>query len=159
MSDSSVPITTWGPAVWSSMHALSFTYPHACEMQCEKRKNMFEFLKSLTSLVPCETCRQHYLEWWEANASSETSSMFNSREALSRALVGLHNEVNARIGKPFVSFKSVRDRFMTSSKTCPLMKRREILWVVLLGVVVVSLILLVILVRRVPPKQKKDNPK
>ena len=152
-----VPITTWGPAVWDAMHALSFTYPLSCENQCEKRSGMYDFLKSLTKLIPCETCRDHYVDWWERNASSETFPIFQSRDALSTALIELHNDVNERTGKTAVTYKSVSDRYATSRKTCPLLQRGSTLWVLLLGIVVLSIILLVAISRRGSSEAEKKG--
>lgn len=159
MSESAVPITTWGPAVWDAMHALSFTYPLSCENQCEKRSGMYEFLKSLTKLIPCETCRDHYMDWWAKNASSDSSPIFQSRSALSRGLIDLHNDVNERTGKAAVTYKSVSDRYATSRKTCPLLQRGSTFWVLLLGMVVLSIILLVVISRRAPPEPEKKGKK
>ena len=71
---------TWGPALWSAMHSLAFAYPVASEVDCEKRDGMYMFLTSLTKIIPCKECRDHYNEWYTTHVDKgKNSEIFSSR--------------------------------------------------------------------------------
>tara|TARA_B100000767_G_C19769749_1_gene539332 strand:+ start:3393 stop:3905 length:513 start_codon:yes stop_codon:yes gene_type:complete len=117
---SSVPITLWGPKLWEAIHVLAFSHPVACQSDCDKKKGMYDFLKSLTKVIPCEECRGHYTSWFNKNMTNgENSDILTSRDKLTAALVDLHNEVNVRTNKPQVSIDTVRAKYITSSTKCP----------------------------------------
>lgn len=113
------PDHVWGPAVWSSLHALSFSYPVACDANCEHRKAFFELLRSLETLLPCAKCRSHYSEWRAMVCHHESSPIFDSRLALSEALVALHNDVRRQQHKTVRSYDEVKERYAGSKSSCP----------------------------------------
>lgn len=87
----------WGPAAWKFLHTITFSYPENPTLQ-DQRDAEALFL-SLTSLLPCNACRDHY--------KSEVLSRppdTRSRATLSAWLVDLHNRVNLRLSKPTVSY-------------------------------------------------------
>lgn len=117
---SQVSINTWGPMLWQAIHALSYSHPVACEDTCDKKQGMHDFLKSLKQVIPCAECRGHYSAWFDENVKEgKNSAIFKSRDALTTALVDLHNEVNVRTNKPQVSIDTVRAKYITSSTKCP----------------------------------------
>jgi len=138
-----VSINKWGPSVWSSMHSLSFSYPIACEAQCNHRMAMFDFLSSLKTLIPCEECRSHYSEWFDSNITLQSPAL-DSRENLAKSLHELHNDVNRRTGKPEQDFQSTKNLYLTSSKSCPALPNAPnataILLVASLALVVAALV-------------------
>ena len=100
---SQVSIDVWGAALWNAIHALSYSHPVACEDACDKKQGMHDFLKSLKLVIPCEECRGHYSAWFDEHVKEgKNSTIFKSRDSLTKALVDLHNEVNTRTNKPQV---------------------------------------------------------
>ena len=117
--EGSVAKDVWGPSLWSAMHSLSFSYPAACEAACPERAAMFDFLKALKVLIPCEECKAHYSEWFNDKVGSKASRVLAGRDDLSRSLVSLHNEVNARENKASVAYDDVKRRYLTGKqKSC-----------------------------------------
>ena len=109
----------WGPSLWSAMHSLAFTYPVACENDCDKRDGMYMFLTSLTKVIPCKECRDHYIDWYNIHVNNgKNSEIFNSRDKLSKEIFNLHNEVDIRTGKQTLTFEEVRSRYVTSQSKC-----------------------------------------
>ena len=121
MTDSgggSVAKDVWGPSLWSAMHSLSFTFPAACDTNCGERAAMFEFLKSLKTLIPCQECRGHYSKWFDEKVGTKASTVLSGRDALSKSLVDLHNEVNKREEKKAIDYDAVVKKYVTSQKSC-----------------------------------------
>ncbi len=117
--EGSVAKDVWGPSLWSAMHSLSFSYPAACEATCHERAAMFDFLKALKTLIPCEECKAHYSVWFDDHIGSKASRVLAGRDDLSRSLVSLHNEVNAREKKATVAYDDVKRRYLTGTqKSC-----------------------------------------
>ena len=48
----------WGPPAWEFLYCVAFSYPH--KPSKEEKKNMYKFLKSLSNILPCQTCRENY---------------------------------------------------------------------------------------------------
>jgi hypothetical protein len=49
----------WGRPIWETMEMILITYPEKDPPQ-EKRDAVYQFLESLSILLPCESCRDHY---------------------------------------------------------------------------------------------------
>lgn len=79
----------WGPPLWTFMHTLSFNY----EKNPTKvdKQNMFNFFDSLRHVIPCETCRNHYDEFFKKN---NIQKALNSRDELIDWVLACHNNVN-----------------------------------------------------------------
>ena len=117
---SAVPISIWGSKLWEAMHSLAFSHPAACQSDCDKKKGMHDFLKSLTKVIPCEECRVHYTTWFNENVpNGENSDILTSRDKLTKALHDFHNEVNRRTNKPEVDMETVRAKYQVGSTKCP----------------------------------------
>jgi len=80
--------------MWFSMHRVSLTYPR--EQPTDKdRTAARQFFESVGSLLPCPSCRVHYMKHFVATFTDETTA---NREALSRWVYDLHEAVNKRLG-------------------------------------------------------------
>lgn len=99
-------LNQWGAAGWRFLHSVSFSYP--AKPSFEERRHMFTFLRSVGHVLPCKRCRAHYNAYVEARLIVPSSAPLASREALSRFLVDLHNDVNARLQRPSVHYDTVR---------------------------------------------------
>ena len=88
----------WGPGAWLFLHSVTFAYP-TNPSDVDKRE-MTRFFSSVGRWLPCAKCRNHF-----QNALKTSPPNVDSRESLSRWLCDVHNEVNARLGKPTLSYE------------------------------------------------------
>ena len=89
----------WGPNAWNFMLSIAITYP---DNPTEDDANAYKkFFMSLVNVLPCITCREHYLQ--NINTLSIDNSLGNSR-SLSKWVVNLHNMVNRQTGKRIIAY-------------------------------------------------------
>ena len=93
----------WGPAGWQFMHAITFGYPE--RPTTADKNHATQFFKSVGYVLPCNKCRAHYNEEVKRNPPK-----VDSRDALSRWLVEVHNKVNRENGKREWSHDEVRKK-------------------------------------------------
>jgi hypothetical protein len=91
----------WGPILWNTMHIVSLGYPD--DPASEVQHAATSFYNSLSFLIPCPVCRDHYTQHIR-----EMPPAVESKKALVEWVWTLHNRVNRDIGKSEVSF----DAFM-----------------------------------------------
>lgn len=89
-----LPPTVWGPLFWHTIHIVAIGYSNS-PTYAQKRAAK-EFYESLSQLIPCSVCRQHYTTHLSKNP---ISPHLDRRDDLFRWTVNLHNEVNASLGK------------------------------------------------------------
>jgi hypothetical protein len=80
----------WGKGCWDFLYSVAY-----CNANLEK---FIELLKLLQYLLPCDTCKQHYKEYIEKNPPSGDLKVW---------LNNLHNDINKRLEKQFISLESV----------------------------------------------------
>jgi len=100
-------LAQWGPAGWTFLHSIGFSYPEATPT-VEEKESMYKFLVHTGAVLPCRRCRRHYAAFVRARLSDPYCAVLADRESLSRFLVDLHNDVNRRLGRPEMSFERVR---------------------------------------------------
>ena len=83
----------WGPNAWSFLHTLAYAYP--VHPTLKQQQAMQKLLTSLTDLLPCSECRQH----WAYLLSRHPMPLGHTTQALPAWLVDRHNDVNKRLGK------------------------------------------------------------
>ena len=104
----------WGPGAWEFLHSITFNYPnHPTPKEKQQTRQFFHLLKYV---LPCERCRQHYTEGIEKIMPIEPH--LKNQETLSRWLVRFHNTVNKRLGKPIMSYDSVREKYQAMQGKC-----------------------------------------
>jgi hypothetical protein len=89
------PPSVWGPFFWHTIHIVALGYPKNptyTDKKCAK-----EFYESLTYLLPCAICRQHYKEHLIKNP---LTPFLDSRTDLIKWTVDIHNNVNKMLEKP-----------------------------------------------------------
>jgi len=79
------------------MHIVAIGYP-SNPTHAQKRAAK-EFYESLTQLIPCPMCRDHYAEHLQKNPITPS---LDRREDLFNWTITVHNEVNKLLGKPRV---------------------------------------------------------
>jgi hypothetical protein len=93
---------TIGPSLWASLHQLTFLYPEVA--QPTHRSWSALYVESMRNMLPCKACQQHF-----AQILQETMPIRNGgRDEFSRWAVDVHNLVNARLGKPLVSYEDAK---------------------------------------------------
>lgn len=85
--------TVWGPQLWRFLHTVAGQYPDIPTSQ--EKASCRQLLYSLRHLLPCPKCRVHFTK-----AITQRAPDVSSGAALQRWLVGFHNDVNRRLGKP-----------------------------------------------------------
>ena len=85
----------WGPFFWHTMHIIAMSYP-TNPTHAQKRAAK-EFYESLTQLIPCPMCREHYTQHLQKHP---ITPFLDRREDLFKWTITVHNEVNTLLGKP-----------------------------------------------------------
>ncbi len=92
------PPAVWGPIFWMTIHIVALGYSE--NPSYSEKKAAKEFFESLQHLLPCPTCREHYIE----NLKERPITPFlDNRRDLFKWTVELHNAVNKKLGKPEVT--------------------------------------------------------
>jgi hypothetical protein len=90
-----LPPSVWGPFFWHTIHIVALGYPQ--EPTYAHKKAAKEFFESLSNLIPCPQCREHYQQHLQR---MPITPHLDRRADLFRWTVELHNEVNKSLGKP-----------------------------------------------------------
>ena len=87
--------STWGPALWTSLHLIAHGYP--VSPTNEQKKNYCKFVLALKDVLPCRYCRENF----ENNLRTVQfgNAVFENRETFARFIYDLHNAVNLALGK------------------------------------------------------------
>ena len=98
----------WGPALWHSLHTISFNYP--VHPTAQQKKDYKEFLLSLANVLPCRACRENLARNYESLPI--TASDLKDRSSFSKYVYRLHERVNKLLGKKSgLSYSDVRNRY------------------------------------------------
>ena len=100
--------TEWGTAAWKFLHACSFAYPD--NPNNDKKEAMKCVLENLGRILPCPKCARHY----EENIR-EMPPALESKDALSKWVVELHNRVNSARRMPTVDYDTVRRHYLENT--------------------------------------------
>jgi hypothetical protein len=107
--DSGLPPSCWGPALWHSLHAISFGYPEfvgESPDELKLKQDTFRSFEYLGSVLPCSECREHY----KGNFYNyDLSSSLNSRKDFTKWVYDLHNRVNKGTGVPESKWPSYQE--------------------------------------------------
>lgn len=110
----------WGPAVWTTMHIFTFSYPNT-PTQTDKDQAV-KFFELVPVFLPCGICSMHFIETLKALPLND--DVLQSRESLSRWLNTVHNQVNRRLKKREITYEEALDIFIhrgidSSTKKAP----------------------------------------
>lgn len=87
----------WGPLLWAVLHGLAEKAGKATSIfQYEEIAGWLIILKELQFIIPCEDCRGHYKEYYEANPLTKDTVI----QSIRTWLFTLHNNVNYRKDAP-----------------------------------------------------------
>ena len=114
-SDSGMLTSVWGPALWHTLHTVSFNYPNNPDAKTKKRYK--HFLKSLRHILPCSYCRENYSK--NLREAGYCEDIFRNRKSFSHFVYRLHNHVNRMLGKPpYPSYEKVRNQYENFRSRC-----------------------------------------
>lgn len=99
-------ISQWGGHFWQTMHVVTYAYPE--NPTPDDKKKIEDFFVAISHVLPCDICRTHFSKMLIDYPLSEVNS---SRTSLTRWLIDRHNAVNARIGKPIVSYDEIDNKY------------------------------------------------
>lgn len=108
----------WGPAAWTFLHAITFSYP---QTPGEADKVRFQtFWNTLQGLLPCPNCRTHFGQHTATGGIMQlTAKDLSSRAALVNYVYRFHQGVSATLGKTFaLPFETMVQRFETCRALC-----------------------------------------
>lgn len=110
-------ISEWGPKAWVYLHTLAFSYPPAPTR--DQRKDMHAFLVAFARTLPCPKCSAHFQQVVHRDLPTHDADVLSCRHNFARWTVDVHNEVNARLGKPEREHKSVEGEYdVTDASLC-----------------------------------------
>ena len=100
--------TVWGPALWHSLHTISFNYP--VKPTNDEKKHYKEFMLSLVNVLPCKYCRENLKKNYKVFPLKNEN--MKSRDSFSRYVYRLHERINKNLGKiSGLSYCDVRERY------------------------------------------------
>ncbi len=147
---------SWGPHAWRLLHSISFAYPTK-PSEIERRRTK-EFFTSLQHVLPCPDCRHHFARLLREKPIDDA---LTSQDLFCRWLVGAHNDVNERLGKPHMPFESVKTKYESLRGICQLPQtgstltdasgkksscNRNLMWMVILLVVLLAVVAIAALI-------------
>uniref|UniRef100_A0A6C0DBP8 thiol oxidase n=1 Tax=viral metagenome TaxID=1070528 RepID=A0A6C0DBP8_9ZZZZ len=105
----------WGPALWHSLHTITFNYP--VKPTKEQKIFYFNFFTDLKNVLPCKYCRDNF----ELNLKAKplSSTVLKNRENFSRWLYEMHELINTNLGKQSkLTYEEVRNRYEHFRSRC-----------------------------------------
>jgi len=100
--------SVWGPAIWHSLHTISFNYP--VNPSIEEKKHYRDYVLSLQNVLPCGACRKNL----KTNLQHLPLTMndMKSRDTFSKYIYNLHEVVNRMLKKKSnLTYCDVRERY------------------------------------------------
>ena len=96
----------WGPGAWLFLHSITLNYPDNPTL--EHKKIYSDFFNRLKDVLPCEICKKHY---GKNIKDSPINFSLNSKEAITKWLVNIHNKVNLLNGKELYNYNTFIDDY------------------------------------------------
>jgi hypothetical protein len=107
--------TVWGPAVWHTLHTISFNYPVSPTV--EQKKQYRNFVLSLQNVLPCGACRKNLTTNFKHLPL--TMKVMESRDTFSRYIYNLHELINKMLKKKSnLTYCDVRERYEHFRSRC-----------------------------------------
>jgi hypothetical protein len=110
----------WGPAFWGILHSLAHRAGKvgaSTVLQADERKHWGDIFVKLSDTLPCDECRAHYRLWLSGQDLGRWKSgpYEGFGDDLRQTWWGLHNEVNARLGKPIFPLENLQATYAGNS--------------------------------------------
>jgi hypothetical protein len=107
--------TTFGPGIWYTIHINSRNAIN------DETKNKFkDFIETTISNLPCHTCQQHAISYYQTNPLSDFWNVKeNGKEiGLFKWAWNFHNTVNNRLKKPYMSWEVAKMLYAEDTGVC-----------------------------------------
>jgi len=102
-----------GPPMWETLHHAAFQCP---EPFAERAAALVSMARAYATVLPCAECRRHFCVLLDDHPPEAAAA--GGRDAFARWTVDVHNSVNARLGKPIVSFQQAQRRYGCADLRC-----------------------------------------
>jgi hypothetical protein len=100
--------SVWGPALWHSLHTISFNYP--TNPTQEERNNYRNFMLNLVNVLPCKYCRENLNKNYKVFPLK--MECMKDRNSFSRYVYRLHERINKNLGKTSgLKYCDIRERY------------------------------------------------
>ena len=119
----------WGPIFWATMHIVSIGY--AVIPTEEEKRGAIQFYESLTQVIPCPICKEHYAQILKA-----VPPAVENRNALIEWVFDVHNKVNEQLGYPVITFEQYiqKMRVLSNKNSISLGDQTDMSWLIALTV-------------------------
>jgi len=85
----------WGPPAWDFLYCMAFSYPKKPTSQ--DKKNMIQFLKNFSNVLPCNVCKNHFRASIRKNPLNKAVA---SKTILVKWVMNVKNEISKKNGVP-----------------------------------------------------------
>ena len=96
----------WGPPYWFFLHTIALTYPHY--PNAITKKKYYEFFRNFGLFIPVNDIAKEYDELL---LKYPIVPYLDDRRALVKWVHFIHNKINEKLEKPFVSMREFLDRY------------------------------------------------
>lgn len=90
----------WGKHVWKAIHYISNGYPD--DPSKEQKRDYKKFFILLKTILPCSTCREHYIE--NLKIHPLTNKDLINKNTLVKWTIELHNIINDQLGNSIMYY-------------------------------------------------------
>ena len=91
----------WGKHLWGFLHTMTICDFSLPEANLRTQKPIRDNIKMLTSVIPCQLCKDHFLQYLP---TIDKVDLYKSN-SLFYWTIDFHNKVNEKLGKPILSYK------------------------------------------------------
>ena len=96
----------FGPSLWFTLHTAAVHSPNIITPSV--KENWKLLLKNLTVLIPCQVCKNHYVNLLK---DIDLADVTSSKKKLFEFTVNLHNLINMKMGRSTFSMKRAKDLY------------------------------------------------
>jgi len=116
LDDASFITKIWGPACWTYIHIVSFSYPN--NPTTNEKQYFKNFYESLQYTLPCSYCRKSYSEFIITEPTILANALDN-KYTLTKWLYDVHNRVNQKLGVDYgITYDEVVKKYESFRATC-----------------------------------------
>jgi len=121
-SNDGMVTSIWGPALWHSLHTMSFNYP--VNPDETDKTNYMKFFKSIGNTLPCKYCRDNFKT--NLQKVKLTKETMKNRKSVSKWVYNLHNHINNMTGKSnYKTYEDVRDIYENFRSRCTTLNKNN----------------------------------
>jgi hypothetical protein len=126
----------WGPHGWFFIESIVIALPE--NISPSLQKELKHFFISLSSLLPCEKCRYHFLKYIKKTNIMDID--FSKKDKVLKWINTVHNEIRKRNGSNTISIeKTIKyydDKYNTKIKT----SFKDILYIIIFIIIILLLL-------------------